>query len=147
MICRSHGSQSQRLRMALSRLTAIFGADLAHPTHGLEWLQQQVLPLICKGVAAALVVPPKELTLLVTTGPSRAAKMPDGRPATKSGMHVHFHLASSPAGGKRALIVDQDSGLLIRSSVLRELYVGLGTEDPDVNWLALVDRAVFCANG
>lgn len=101
---------------------------------------------MCRGVANALAQRPATIRLLVTAGPSTPKQGADGEPATKSGIHVHFQLACDPSG-KRAMIVDSDSGLHIRSSVLKELYQDLGTEDKGLDWLAIIDRSLMVQNG
>lgn len=118
---------------------------MTHLDLGLNFLLDEVLPLLCKGVCAALAVQMRKLRVLVTAGPSTPSALPDGTPATKNGLHVHVLSYERPDGQHPAVVVDAETGLLVRAAVIGELVAAFPSRD-DLRWTDVVDKAVFQAN-
>ena len=127
------------------RLPSAPAADMTHLELGVDFLLDEVLPLLCKGVCAALAVQIRKLRVLVTAGPSTPGKLEDGTPATKSGLHVHVLNYVRPDGKRPAVVVDAEKGELVRAAVIGELATAF-PDRQDLRWTDVVDRAVFQAN-
>ena len=126
---------------------AVFDVDLKHPTHDLSWIQEEVLPGLCRGVARALVMEPTKVSFLLTTAPTVDCDLGSGKGAgKKSGCHVHFLQARARDGSLADIIVDGDRGLAIRQRCIEELVKQHG-KDSGLDWENIVDPVVFKDNG
>ena len=127
-------------------LSCVTAADLTHPGEELPFLLERVLPLVCKGVCKALIAIVGRLRVLVTVGPSTDAALEDGTPARKSGLHCHVLGYDRPDGTRACVVVDTDTGRLVRAAVIAEL-VGAFPDRDDLNWRDVIDLHCMTANG
>jgi len=121
-----------------------FDIDFKHPQHTLQWLIDQVLPAICRGLLNALVTECKKVSFMLSTAPSVLCEMGEGRQGYKSGAHVHFLYARGKEDGRLLdVIVDEARAMAIRQSCIGELVKQHGSE---MDWETIVDPTVLKDN-
>jgi len=106
--------------------TAVFplfmDIDFKHAQHDLQWLIEQILPAICRGVLNALATECTKVSFMLSTAPTIPCNLGDGKgKGLKSGAHVHFLYARSKEGKLLDVIVDEDRAMGIRKACIAEL--------------------------
>lgn len=125
--------------------------DFHSQDRGMDWVREEVVPLICRGVRRALAVNATYFTLILTSATSKElsfcpAGLSEKVQGTKTGLHIHF--TSYSVGEQVAkLSVNTDTALLLRRSILVELYQILGQPQGQNSWHEVVDESVLTSNG
>ncbi len=120
-----------------------FDIDFKHAQHQLQWLIDQILPALCRGLLNALVTECKKVSFMLTTAPSVPCDMGNS-PGYKSGAHVHFMYARRKEDGKLLdVIVDEERAMAIRQACIAELVKQHGSE---MDWDTIVDPTVLKDN-
>lgn len=122
----------------------VFDIDFKHPQHGLQWLIDQILPAVCRGLLAALATECRKVSFMLSTAPTIPCQMGEGQEGFKSGAHVHFLYARSCNDGKLLdVIVDEDSAMRVRQLCIEELVKQHGS---GMDWETIVDPSVLKEN-
>lgn len=140
--------QAGRPNLFVERKTAVFplvfDVDFKHAEHDLQWLIEQILPAICRGVLKSLVTECTKVSFMLSTAPSVPCEMSEGEQGLKSGAHVHFLYARSKEKKLLDVIVDEDSAMSIRQSCIEQLIQQHGSQ---MDWETIVDPSVMESNG
>ena len=121
-----------------------FDIDFKHSHHDLQWIIEQTLPAICRGLLNALVTECSKVSFMLSTAPSVPCEMPDKTAGIKSGAHVHFLYARTADGKLLDVIVDEERAMGIRQCCIEELTKQHGS---GMDWETIVDPTVMLENG
>ena len=141
--------QSGRPNFFVQRKTAIFpltfDIDFKHSQHGLQWLIDQIIPAVCRGLLNTLATECTKVSFVLTTAPSTPCEMGEGEQGYKSGAHVHFLYARSKENGRLLdVIVDEEGAMAVRQSCIAELIKQHGD---GMDWDNIMDPTVLEKNG
>ncbi|DBA87252.1 hypothetical protein WJX77_001283 [Trebouxia sp. C0004] len=125
----------------VERKTTVFplfpDIDFKHNHHDLEWLIEQTLPAICRGLLHALATDCSKVSFMLSTAPSVSCEMPGTKSeGIKSGAHVHFFYARTADGKLLDVIVDEERAMGIRQCCIDELTKQHGS---GMDWETIVD--------
>ena len=121
----------------------VFDIDFKHAQHDLQWLIEQILPALCRGLLNALVTECKKVASMLTTAPTIPCDMGEGKQGFKSGAHVHFLYARTKDSKLLDIIVDENAAMGIRLACIKELVKQHGSS---LDWETIVDPTVLQGN-
>ena len=122
-----------------------FDIDFKHAEHQLDWLIDNILPAVCRGLLAAMVTESHKVSFMLSTAPSVPCELSKDSSGYKSGAHLHFLYAKSKETGKLLdVIANEDSAMAIREACITELKQQHGE---GMDWATIVDPSVLQDNG
>ena len=121
----------------------VFDIDFKHAQHDLQWLIEQILPALCRGLLNALVTECKKVSFMLSTAPTIPCDMGKGEQGLKSGAHVHFLYARTSDSKLLDVIVDENTAMGIRQECIKELVKQHGSS---MDWETIVDPTVLKDN-